>query len=242
MKAILLAAGQGTRLRPLTNDKPKCMVEYHGKPLLNYILSSFKSLGIDQIIGVTGYAKDKIEHLFTKSYYNTNFDKTNMVYSLFCAEESLNDDIIISYTDIIYRPRILEELIKSQHEISVVVDKDWKNLWLQRMENPLLDAETLKIKNGQITELGRKAKDYSEIEGQYIGLIKIKKSALERVKDFYHRLDKNANYQGKDFNNMYMTTFLQLIIEQLMPIYPVWTAGGWLEIDSPDDLNCKFSE
>ena len=105
------------------------------------------------------------------------------------------------------------------------------------MSNPLSDAETLKLnENNEIIELGKKPNSYDEIEAQYIGLIKIKKEVLFKVKDFYYSLDKTAFYDGKDFENMYMTTFIQLIIEELMPVKAVRIDGGWVEIDSLSDL------
>ena len=76
-----------------------------------------------------------------------------MVSTLFNAKEFMDDDIIISYADIIYKKEVLEKLIASSADFSVVVDEAWKNLWSLRMENPLEDAETLKIVDGNIVEL-----------------------------------------------------------------------------------------
>ena len=76
------------------------------------------------------------------------------------------------------------------------------------MENPLEDAETLKIdKNGNIKELGKKPSNFDDIEGQYIGLIKVKQGILNHFKEFYKNLDKNTTYDGKDYENMFMTSF-----------------------------------
>jgi len=105
------------------------------------------------------------------------------------------------------------------------------------MDNPLDDAETMKIdKDENIVELGKKPQGYYDIEAQYIGLIKVSSKALPLIRDFYHSLDKKADYDGKDFDNMYMTSFLQMIIDKLMPIQAVRINGGWLEIDSVSDL------
>ena len=240
MKIIIVAAGQGTRLRPLTNTKPKCMVEYKNKPIINYILDTVKECDINDIAIVNGYKKDVLEeHLKNEGitfYTNEKFDKTNMVSTLFNAKEFMDDDVIISYADIIYSKEILEKLISSTGDFSVIVDKDWKELWSLRMENPLEDAETLKVVNGNIVELGKKPNNYDDIEGQYIGLIKISKSSISKVVDFYESLDKSKIYDGKDYDNMYMTTLIQMIIDNLMDVQPVFINGGWLEIDSVEDL------
>ena len=241
MKIIILAAGQGSRLRPLTNEKPKCMVEYKSKPMIDYILDTVKECGIDDIAVINGYKKDVLENYLKDEnitfFTNKTFDKTNMVSTLFNAKEFMNDDIIISYSDIIYKKEILEELINSKDDFSVVVDKKWRELWSLRMENPLDDAETLKVKNGNIVELGKKPTNYSEIEGQYIGLIKISKDTINRVIEFYDNLDRDKMYDGTDFDNIYMTSFIQMIIDDLLDVKPMFIEGGWLEIDSVDDLN-----
>ena len=240
MKVIIVAAGQGTRLRPLTNDKPKCMVEYKNKPIINYILDTIDSCGINRIAVVDGYKREVLKsHLKNKNitfYTNKRFDKTNMVSTLFEAKEFMNDDIIISYADIIYTKEVLNKLITSTADFSVVVDKKWKELWSMRMDNPLDDAETLKVQNGKIIELGKKPNSYDEIEGQYIGLIKISKTVIAKVINFYESLDEEKLYDGKDFNNMYMTSFIQMIIDNLSDVKPVYIDGGWLEIDSVEDL------
>ena len=241
MKLIILAAGQGVRLRPYTDHQPKCMVPFQEKPIIDRILETAQQCGIENVAVVTGYQKSKLEtHLSNRNiqfFHNPDFDKTNMVTSLFCAQEAMTDDIIISYSDIVYTQPVLNALLEAKGKISVVVDKDWRRLWEIRMENPLLDAETLKLDaDGNIIELGKKPTCYDEIEGQYVGLIKIAKSSLPEICQFYQGLDQEKSYDGKDFDNMYMTTFLQNIIDSLAPIKAVMIHGGWLEVDTTDDL------
>jgi choline kinase len=148
----------------------------------------------------------------------------------------MNEDIIISYSDIIYKPSILQQLADCPDDFAVAIDDNWKKLWEVRMDNPLSDAETLKIQNGRIIEIGKKPKSYDEIQGQYMGLIKISAKALPKIKEFYHKLDRQGTYDGKNFDNMFMTSFLQMLIDQGLPLTPVKIFGGWLEIDSVEDL------
>ncbi len=241
MKSIILAAGQGNRLRPLTDTKPKCLVEYKGKPLIDYILEAHSACGIKDISIVKGYKADALKRRNTKEYINLNYSTTNMVSTLFCAEEELDGDVIISYSDIIYSQQVLENLIDSSHDFAVVVDQSWRALWEKRMANPLEDAETLKLSaEGTICELGKKAVSYEEIQGQYIGLFKISRKIVHKVRNFYHSLDKHQLYDGKSFNNMYMTSFIQQVIDQLTPVYPVFISGGWLEVDCVSDLQIEL--
>ena len=239
-KALILAAGQGSRLRPLTNTRPKCLVELDGKSLLSHQIKTLNSLMIDDIHVVTGYLARKIEDLGFDTSHNEKYDKTNMVYSLFCAIDflkSCNEDLIIAYGDIIYEKKNLDALLKSEHCISCMIDKNWLKLWSLRNENPLDDAETLVVDSfDRIIEIGKKPINYDKIHGQYTGLIKIKAEAIPKLIAFYKKLSKQVSYDGQDFNNMYMTSFLQEIINSGMEIYAVFVLGGWLEVDSVTDI------
>lgn len=237
MKAIILAAGEGKRLRPHTQDRPKAMVSVAGKPMLQRTVEILQQLGITDISVVTGYHPETINYPNIKKYFNPKFETTNMVVSLFCAQEELSDDVLIIYGDILLSKEVLKTLLASNANIAVAVDKAWRAQWEKRMENPLKDAETMKInKEGNIIELGKKPKDFSEIEGQYVGLIKISKSSAEKIVAFYHSLDRQLPYNGRTFELMHMTDFLQLIIDRLMPIKAVDIHAGWFEIDTPSDL------
>lgn len=237
MKAIILAAGQGSRLRPLTDDRPKCMVEYQGKPLIEHVVHALRQNGVADIVVVRGYAPEALRCAGARFYDNPRYASTNMVSTLFCAEPELEGDVIISYSDIVYSPSVVQRLLAADAELAVVVDRDWRRLWQERMDDPLGDAETLRLDaQGQIVELGKKARSYDEIEGQYIGLLKVAASAWPRLRAFYHGLDRAATYDGKRFEQMYMTSFIQAVIDRLLPVAAVPIHGGWLEVDAPSDL------
>ncbi len=237
MRAIILAAGQGARLRPLTLDKPKCMVPYAGRPIIEHIVTTMHQCGIRDINLVTGYRADQLDYLGLPTSHNERFASTNMVHSLFCAARLLDDDVVVSYADIVYAPRVLESLMASTSDLSVVVDRDWLELWKLRMSDPLADAETMKIDGeGHITEFGKKPTGYDDIQGQYIGLIKLSAAAAVAIREHYAAMDRTVRYDGKDFDNMYMTSFIQHVIDELMPAAAVFVSGGWIEIDSAEDL------
>ena len=113
--------------------------------------------------------------------------------------------------------------------------------------DPLSDAETLKLRKDSvqgdfIVELGKKPTSYDDIDGQYMGLFKFSHNFLQKVLDFYDNLDRNAYYDGKDFNNMYMTSFLQGIIDTYHNAKAVMVNGGWCEIDCKSDLEIAIIE
>ena len=173
MRAVILAAGEGTRLRPHTADRPKCLVPLGGRPLLDWQLDALRGAGIDDITVVTGYRAEMIASRGLVMRHNPEFATTNMVASLMCARDRFDgtDDVLIAYGDIVYEPRIVAAMQPPATPVAVAVDTEWRRLWELRMSDPLADAETLRIDaHGLITELGRVPDSYDDIEGQYIGL------------------------------------------------------------------------
>jgi choline kinase len=239
-KALILAAGQGTRLRPITNDRPKCLVPLMGKTLLERQVETLESMGVKDIHIATGYRADQIEALGFKTSLNTRYAETNMVESLFAAIDFINDcneDLILAYGDIIYDETNLKTLLSCDEDVALMIDEDWEKLWSLRLENPLDDAETLVMdEHGFITELGKKPESYERIQGQYTGLIKIKANRIAGFVDFYNSLDRSKSYEGNDFDNMYMTSFIQLMIDSNWKVKAAIVKNGWLEIDSVEDL------
>lgn len=239
LKAIVLAAGLGTRMGEITAEKPKAMVPFIGQPLLQRQLTVLKASGINDLVLVGGYRADKLAVLDLPLIVNDRYDETNMVYSLFCAAEKMvvDEDLIIAYGDIVYEQRVLEALLRSQAPLSIVVDKNWQEYWKTRMADPLQDAETLKLVDGnRIVEIGKKAKNYHEIEGQYIGLIKVSGPWVARFKQTWQEMDREVLYDGKDFDNIYMTSYLQYLIDNGWEARAVLVGSGWLEVDTLEDL------
>jgi len=238
MKAIVLAAGQGTRLRPLTDNRPKCLVEVAGQSILARAIASLETAGIDDIAVVTGYRADLIRAIGRPTAHNPDFATTNMVHSLMCAREEMTDeDVLIVYGDILFHPRLVTALMADPAPIGLAVNTAWRALWEERMDDPLSDVETLKRdERGHVLELGKKPTSYDDIQGQFTGLIHIRAEAMARVLEFYDSLDRDAEFDGKDFRNMYMTSLLQAIIDGLMPVKAVLVDGGWMEVDEPEDI------
>ena len=238
MRIIILAAGEGSRLMPYTKNKPKCMVEIFGKPIIEYQLDIFKNLKLNDITIIGGYKCKKINYPNIRLIENSNFKKTNMVYSLMCARDLLDgsDDVIITYGDIIFENKVFKSIYNSKFDFSTTIDKDWINLWSLRMSNPLNDAETLKISNGKIIEIGEKPKNFEEIEGQYMGLIKVKASKVKELVRHWDLLNDNT-FSKQNINNMFFTSFLQNLINAGYDIHSIPISNGWLEIDTIEDLN-----
>jgi len=243
LKVIILAAGEGRRLKPLTNNKPKCMVELFGHTLLDWQLEIFRNYNIKDIIIVTGFKNESIQVENVIYYQNENYDKTNMVETLFCAKQEMSTSIIISYGDIIYEKKIIEQLLATKEECVVVVDKNWRKYWEMRFLNPLQDAESLRIdENGYITSIGQKVNEIEDIQAQYIGLMKLQGKALEDFKNFYENAKSISSSSNKNplnpnlpFEKSFITDLLQGFINHGGKIKAMQISNGWLELDTLDD-------
>ena len=239
IKAVILAAGEGTRLRPYTLDRPKCLVEVNEVSLLDRQLAVLSSESIRPIVLIGGYRSNMLKRAGIELCLNKRFAETNMVWTLFCAEDELQGDVIISYGDIVYSREVLQELLKSDADIAVTIDLDWESYWRARNENPLDDAETLKLTtDGQILEIGKKPESLAEIEGQYMGLIKLSAKGVIQIKNTFRKLVENSELLfGKSIENAYMTDLLQVAINENIPVQSVPVFSGWVEVDTVSDLN-----
>jgi len=238
---IILAAGKGSRLYPITKKIPKCLVKFKGKSILDYQLENCKKMQLKKIFLVSGYKSNKIKRKNIIKVKNAKYNSTNMLYSLFKLKKLFNgnQNLIISYGDIIYKNKILKKLINSNDDISTVIDTKWYSYWKKRMQNPLDDAESLTLnKNNYITDIGKKVNKINEIQGQYIGLTKISKNISKNVLKVWTDLNKKKN--KKYINNLYVTDFLRILIKKKYKIKAVLIKRGWLEFDSKDDLKISF--
>lgn len=243
-KVIILAAGQGSRLRPYTNNLPKCLVELKGKSLLDYQLEALNSLGIHNLHIVCGYLSEKINRIELQKHYNPDYASTNMVYTLFCAREIMTgqEDLIITYGDIVYSMDVMQSVVSSNAPMTICVDRSWRRYWEARMDDPLSDAETLRLgSDNKIVEIGKKPSDYNQIEGQYTGIIKIRSDYVEKFRRCWEEIDRNILYDGNTFKNMYMTSYIQYLINAGWDVRATFVDNGWLEIDTPDDLLLDFT-
>lgn len=230
MRAIILAAGRGSRMKDLTDERPKCMVEFKNRPLIDWQTESLSKAGISEIAVVAGYKKEKISgKKISKFFENSEWQSTNMIYSLFCAEEWLmNGECLISYSDIFYTPRIVEELMCSEAEISITYDKNFAKLWQSRFADPLSDLESFKIdQDGFLLEIGKKAKSLDEIQGQYMGLLKFTKAGWQKAKNIL---------KDHDVKKLDCTSALQILILNQVKIKAVAIDDMWGEVDNANDL------
>ena len=241
-KLIILAAGEGTRLRPYTADRPKCLVEVDGRSLLDRQLDVAAKRDIEPVVLIGGYRAEMLRGRGTTLKTNPRYHETNMVWTLFCAEEELVGEVIVAYGDIVYARSILDALLASTVDVAVTIDLDWEQYWRARNEDPLSDAETLKLaSDGRILELGRRPESLDQIQGQYMGLMKFSEHGVGALKQIFQRAKAEGNIQGKSPEKAYMTDMLQMMIDAGVPVQSVPVHGGWVEVDTVSDLHSEVT-
>ncbi len=231
MRAIILAAGRGSRMQILTNDRPKCMVEFQGRPLLEYQLQAIRHAGIDEIAIVTGYKSALLAQYGLYEFHNDQWDNTNMVYSLHCAGEWLQaGECVVSYSDIFYQSSAISLLRDNNDPIAISFDPNWRAIWQKRFTNPLDDAESFQMDNhGFLTEIGQKTDNIDNIMGQYMGLLRFTPAGWQEFSNIWQSMPH--------YKQAHITGTLQTMIRQSsIPIRALAYHGQWGECDSPADL------
>jgi choline kinase len=239
MKAILLAAGRGSRLGKYTVEQPKCLTELGGRSLIGRQIATLRDAGIDDIVLATGYRADMLDFDGIATSHNPEWATTNMVETLFCTASHFDEDIIVSYADIVYEPRVLEALLDSPHDISVIVDRQWRAYWEHRFEDPLADAESMVLDGaGRILTLGDPVEDIDEIQAQYIGLMRFRGDAIASLRTAYDGLGSTHRpwMDRRSVRQAYMTDLLMELILSGVHVHAIPVDGGWLEIDTESDF------
>jgi L-glutamine-phosphate cytidylyltransferase len=232
MRAVILAAGRGSRLGPHTDDRPKCLVELAGQPLIGRQIAALRGGGVSSIGIVRGYLPHKINIQDATYFENPRWAETNMVMSLVAAASWLrSDSVVISYADIFYGRDIVRDLAASSGDLVVAYDRDWRSLWSQRFVDPLSDAETFRTDaRGNLIDIGRRTTDINDIQGQYMGLLKFTPEGWRAVEAVLAALDQKTR------DAMDMTTLLRRLLGTGFPISTLGITGQWGEIDSSGDL------
>jgi len=233
MRAVILAAGRGSRMGHLGDDRPKCMVELEGKPLIQRQISALRRGGVDEIGVVRGYRAEMIDFPGLAYFANERWAETNMVMSLAAAATWLRSGpVIVSYADIFYRGELVRGLAGAAGQLVVSYDRAWRRLWTRRFADPLADAETFRINAaGQLLEIGGKTTRIEDVEGQYMGLLKFTPPAWSAIETLLSTLD------GAIRNRLDVTGLLRrLLAGKELPIDTYGTDGQWGEIDNPEDV------
>lgn len=231
MKTIVLAAGRGSRLGSLTDDKPKALVRLNGVPLIRRCTDSLRAGGASSVGIVAGYKREMLATYADRVFANEQWDRTGIFQSLICADEWLREEAcIVSYGDIFYDANLVTDLIHCNADVSIAYDPNAVALWSQRFERPLDDLERFTIDHGRITSIGGRARSLDDVQGQYMGLFKLTPVGWQQLLRMRETLAPSAR-SGVD-----MTSLFAALIQADFPIVGVPTAAAWGEIDCPSDV------
>ena len=240
MRAIILAAGRGSRLAEYAKDFPKCLLKLGGLSLLERQIRMFRDLGVDDIVIVKGFAAHRL-HVEGVRFYLDRDHCNNMVYSLFCAEPEIDGDVIVSYADILFEHSVLRALIDAAPcDILVVADALWEEYFRQRFDKPFDKAESLTYDaEGRIREIGEPCPEPSSVQAQYIGLVRLSANGSRIFRQTYCRAKGQywgTEWQrGRTFQKAHMTDFLQAMIDDGVAVHVLLIQHGWLEFDTATD-------
>jgi choline kinase len=240
MNAIIIAGGKSTRLRPLSNEIPKTMIEVYGKSVLERQVEVFQSCGISDITAVTGYHSEKVNLPNINCIKNEKYETTNVNEGLFCAKAKLSDSVIITYGDIIFENEVLEQTLNFKGDIGVVIDLDWKKQYTGKFGRPISEADNVIMNKKQILKISKNlTKKDDLILAESIGIFKLSKTGAKILLDRYNHLKKSHKgkfYSASSFKDAFFMDMIQYLIDTNVIVEPIPINGRWCEIDTQLDL------
>lgn len=237
VQAIVLAASRGNELHELTHDKPKAMINIGGKTLLARLLDGLKKSGINKSTVIAGYKAEAINIPGIAKCINDDYDSGDELQTLICAQDKFNDDMLILYSDLLFREYILRDLIETEGEIVIAVDSaldnpnitgspDYAYCSKDDDRSPFMQDVTL----SQVSS--SKNADNKKPSGYWIGMMRVRKQGREWIDAAFDELKSSP-----DFNELTLPDLLNHLIKQGKPVNVHYIDGHWLDVNSLDDID-----
>jgi len=236
MIAVILAAGEGTRLRPITDTIPKCMIIVGGVPILHHQLDAYYKAGIRKVIVVTGYLSEKIRDYVSKLppnfldiqlVENLNFASTNNMYSLWLTHDLIDDDILLSNGDVIFDPKIIVLIAKAKQQNLVASDRS------QYLE----ESMKIIVRDGIVTKISKTITP----NDAYATSIDLYRLGKKTAHELFSIIETRYIAQNK------LNQWTEVALQDLFAVenFEPFDIDGrhWIEIDTPSDLQeaeCLF--
>jgi len=232
MKAVILAAGQGTRIRAVHGECPKCLIDVDGETILDHQIDGLLKAGIEKIAIVVGYEKEQIiRHVHGRIgrrptpkiqfIENPAFAITNNIYSLWLAQDWIGGEgFVCLNADVILDAQILASAMKANSLVSMIVDPEWRD-------------ETMKviISDGRVVRMSKKISK-EEFSGTYIGITLFHQAINSR---FFAKMAEVV--EAGRVNDFFNVAVQELVDEGLRVGFTTTAGAAWAEIDDPLDLS-----
>ena len=241
MKIIIIAAGSSTRLGKEIIDVPKGLLKINDKSIIEIQLDLFKKNQLFDITIITGPDKQKFELKNVNYIHDNEFQNHDVLGSLMASKSIMNDDILISYSDIVFDENILQSMLDYKGDIGIAVDLNWEKKYVTRTQHPKSEADNVLMENNKILKFKKNITEYNSKQnlGEFIGLMKLSKSGAKIFIEKFNYLIKS--HEGKFHNaqsikKAYLTDMLQELIDSGIVVEPIIINGKWCEIDTLQDL------
>ncbi len=256
-KAVIIAAGSGKSLLPLTEDRPKCMLDIKGRTILERQIETLRACGVHDIVVVRGYRKEVVTAPGVRFYDNDRYDETGELASLFSAEAELAGPLLFLYSDILFEQTVLEKLLRAEADCAVVVDRAWvdqrdrlmplgKPLDLVITKNaPPAGLRSLPAAGDDtLLAIGQRIRP-EQATGEFIGLARFSERGAQLVREAYReRRAAGAGrfHEADSLEQGAFTDLLQELVERGHTVACVDVYKGWLEIDTFEDYQRAWAE
>jgi choline kinase len=228
---------------PLTASEPKCFADIAGKRILDWTLDAFRQNGLDRFVFIGGYLKDVVRSAYPAftMVENPDWADSNILHSLVCARDYLNQGFYATYTDTLFRGDAVSLLKRSRHDITLVMDTRWRDRYRFRSQHPEADGEKMVVSGDVVTRLSREI-DPQDASGEFTGVLKMSPRGASQFLDFFGELSGSlgrdgAIADGRPFRMAYLIHQLELMIQAGIEIHCVAVPGEYHEVDTLQDYD-----
>ncbi|MDP9152507.1 MAG: phosphocholine cytidylyltransferase family protein [Myxococcota bacterium] len=243
MRPIVIGAGRGSRLGPETDALPKALVPVMGRPMLEWVLDALAAGGFSRkdVVYICGYRGDVVRARYPEFTFveNRDWEHNNILASLMCARHHFEDGFLSTYADIVYRGSVVRKLVASPHAKALACDTDWRRRYVDRSQHPESDAEKMRAEGERVVELSRRILS-ERSTGEFVGVAKLTGEGAREVALAFDEAKASwagkAWREGRMFERAYLIDLWQDMIERGSLFHRVDTHGGYMEIDTREDL------
>ena len=250
MTGIVIAAGRGLRLAPYTDLWPKCMLPIvGGRTMLSLAIERLRAAGCDRLVVVTGYLAERIDAPGCQTVHNDEFADNNILHSLMYARRYFDDDLLVTYSDIVAEPDAYMRTAGHGGDIVLAIDRDWRSYYEGRTQHPVSEAEKAMIRPtgsraGRVESIGKHLPDAAPdgaLCGEFLGLFRLSRAGAGRFRAHFETVDaalgssRQPFQQAREWRKAYVTDFFTELMGLGDVVECILIERGWAEVDAVQD-------